>query len=81
MWEVVLFHLALLLCARQVVRRREGESNKGGGVAERQFCRKRKMEKQNEERGKGLTGPSAVRHIKSNNCRCVLFRFYLSLQL
>lgn len=27
-WEGVLFHLALLLCARQVVRRREGASER-----------------------------------------------------
>lgn len=28
-WEGVLFHLALPLCARQVVKRREGQSNRG----------------------------------------------------
>lgn len=28
MWEGVLFHLALLLCARQVVKRREGVSER-----------------------------------------------------
>ena len=31
-WEGVLFHLALLLCARQVVKRREGEREREGGI-------------------------------------------------
>lgn len=34
-WEGVLFHLALLPCARQVVKKREGEMESEGGGRDR----------------------------------------------
>lgn len=43
-WEGVLFHLALLLCARQVVRRREGASGR---------ARERESDRGRGEGGKG----------------------------
>lgn len=87
MWEGVLFHLALLLCARQVVKRREGlsEQKRGRGregEREREGCRrKRNMEK--EKGGKGReTVPGCPSAVSQNNIQDPLMGIVcLSVQL
>ena len=58
MWEGVLFHLALLPCARQVVKRREGASKpqrerEQYREGEREACRKRRTGRRRTEKEKG----------------------------
>lgn len=68
MWEGVLFHLALLLCARQVVKRERGASGQERG-REREQRREgeregRRRKRKKKKRGGGVEAlpgcPSAV---------------------
>lgn len=81
-----MFHLALLLCARQVVKRREGRERargrEGGRVEKRGRVREKEEEKDGERKKGAETVPGCPSAVSQNNTQDLLVGIMcLSVQL